>query len=230
MLAKQVLTVVLLPLLAFPAWASPKVVGTVSTSETATVRGTALAPGTTLYAGDRVDVGAKGTALISLRQGARLLIGDNSRVRLVGAGEAVEAEVETGRAALRLAGTANVAGVLGDAIVRPATDAAIANIGLTSATQGFIFAEQGELLVTSEGIGETVRLREGEGLEITLAEAAPATVATEDEDARRRRRRALVWGLFLAGGVTAAALAITLNRDKLSDKEKSDAVSPFRFP
>jgi hypothetical protein len=187
----------------------------------------ALSPGTTVYAGDRVDVGREGAALVALGRGSQVLVGEQSRLLLVERDSRIAAELESGRASLRLAG-GHLAGVIGDAQVRAAGDAAVANLGFASDTKAIIFAERGELLVTAEAIGEMVRLREGEALELTLAE--PAQMQGDVEPDAQRRRRVLVWGLVFGGAAGAAALAIALNRDKLSDKQKRDAVSPFQFP
>lgn len=229
MVARKALAVVLISLLAVPAaWAGPRVVGSVTTSQAATIRGMALSPGTTVYAGDRVVVGREGAALVALGRGSKVLVGEQSRLLLAERDSRIEAELESGRASLRLAG-GHLTGVIGDAQVRAAGDAAVANLGFASDTMAVIFAERGELLVTAEAMGEMVRLREGEALELTLAEPAQMQGDVEP-DAQRRRRRVLIWGLVFGGAAGAAALAIALNRDKLSDKKKRDAVSPFQFP
>ncbi len=66
MLFRQVLAVSLGLLLAFPAGASPNIVGNVSSNQSATVRGTDLTTGSTILSGDTIDVGARGSAQIML--------------------------------------------------------------------------------------------------------------------------------------------------------------------
>lgn len=228
MVARKALAVVLISLLAVPAaWAGPRAAGSVTSSQAATIRGMALAPGTTVFAGDRVDVGREGAVLMALGRGSQVLIGEQSRLLLSARDSRIEAELEAGRASLRLA-DGHLAGVIGDAQVRAAGDAAVANIGFASESKAVIFAERGELLVSAAAMGEMIRLREGEALEMTLGE--PAQMQGNVEPDAQRRRRVLVWGLVFGGAAGAAALAIALNRDKLSDRDKGGAVSPFQFP
>ena len=78
MFARQVLALLLVLLLAFPAWGDPNIVGSVASSQSATVRGTNLTPGSTIFSGDTIEVGAHGSAWITLPGGAQVQVAENS--------------------------------------------------------------------------------------------------------------------------------------------------------
>ncbi len=101
MLFRQVLAVSLGLMLAFPAGASPNIVGNVSSSQSTTVRGTDLTPGSTILSGDTIDVGARGSAQIMLVGGAQLQMLEDSQVRVIRTTDNIQVSVHRGVASFR---------------------------------------------------------------------------------------------------------------------------------
>jgi FecR protein. len=101
--ARQVTAMLLVVLLAAPAWSNPAVVGVASGSEVARVRGAVLTPGTTIFSGDIVEVGARGRTRLTLSSGGHVVVGENSSLQLAQDENRVVFELLRGQAAFRLA-------------------------------------------------------------------------------------------------------------------------------
>ncbi len=185
MFARQALALLLVLLLAFPAWGDPNVVGSVASSEAATVRGTNLTPGSTIFSGDTIEVGAWGSAWITLTGGAQVQVAENSQVRLMKTTASIQLTVDRGGASFRTLEKSPVEARLGDATIRSADGLpAVGLINVRNAQSAVIAAEKGTLVVTTAHDFKTVTLREGEGAEVILAPESDKEVHLEYKSPR----------------------------------------------
>lgn len=245
MMARRGLAALLITLLAIPAAASPSTgsaavaapIGIISQSDYTNVGGAGALPGTTVFSGDTVNVGPRGSAWILLNGGRQVRVSSDSMIRLYGqAGDAklVEMEIFTGAARFRGSETAPVLARLADATVRAkGAQPAVGLISLLSRRSAIISSEKGELLVSTAHDRKSLTLHEGEAVEVTLADAPPPGMP-QGGGALGTTKLAGTQ-VAIIGGVVAAiltTLAIKLANDnkKLTLQEKKDAVSPFKFP
>jgi len=240
MFARQALVFLLVLTLAFPAWAAPTVVGNVASSESATVRGTALTPGSTVFSGDTIDVGPKGIARLALTDGAQVQMAGNSQVRLTKTSDTIQLTIDRGLTAFLTTEKSAIEALLGDATIRPANGtAAIGVINVRSPETAVIAAQKGTPLISTAHDSKTVTLREGQGAEVTLA---PDNAQPTPEEKKKRRGGAAVpagsWsagkviiiGAILAGVATGVGFLLGRNEVDLTQQQKCLVVSPFRCP
>jgi hypothetical protein len=234
MRGRQALVAVLVASLALPAWAGPtsagvgaQTLGTLASGEVASIRNINAVPGTTIFSGDIVDVGAHGNAFIALLGGTQVVLGSESRARLAKAGNLVEVEVLRGRARFRSTEKAQVIGRLGDATLRASNGAAVGIISMVAANKAYIAAEKGELILQAAYSAKNVTLREGEAVEVSLA-PPPATPPPPAAGLTGAQITLIVVA------ITAVALGLglkfALDKDGLTDAQKRNLVSPFTFP
>lgn len=98
MFRKQFLAFVIVLTAAIPAFSKPAVIGSVLSSQGATVRGTSLKAGLTIFSGDTIEVGPGGSALISLPNGGQVQVASDSQVSLIKNADAVEMTINRGQA------------------------------------------------------------------------------------------------------------------------------------
>jgi hypothetical protein len=218
----------LVVLMAFPAWAGASengIVGNVARSESTTLGGGALAPGSTILSGDTIDVNPTGAAWIALVGGSQIQIGEKSQVRLARSKAGVEFMLESGRAMFRSVEQAPVVAHLGDAMIQSAGGPASGLIEVRGRNEVFIAAFKGSLAIRTLHDNASLTLREGEGVTVPMA---------ADPDPQGNRTRAagywstghillLALGIGAAVGVTAGILATR----GTSQSNPCLAVSPF---
>ncbi len=176
MLTKRVLAVILLLLLAFPAWGGPSVVGSVASSQSATVRGTRLAPGSTILSGDAIEVGAQGSAWIALLGGAEVQLGEKSQARLTKTTEKIQLTIDRGLASFRTVEKSEFEALLADATIRSANGRpALGIISVRSPQLAVIAAKRGALLISTAHDLKSLTLEEGQGVDVTLIPGATTT-------------------------------------------------------
>ena len=236
MFSRQLLAVLLALVLAFPAWASPNIVGNVSSSESATVRGTNLTPGSTILSGDAIDVGARGSAQILLVGGAQLRMLEDSQVRVTRTTDVIQVSVQRGVASFRTAENSSVEALLADATIRSADGLpAVGIISVRSPQSAMIAAEKGTLLITTAHDSKSVTLHEGDAAEVTLV---PEKAKDRDKDKGRgavpagatSAARVVLIAIIVGGAITAAALLLGRGGTQLTTLQKCNSVSPFRCP
>jgi hypothetical protein len=234
MLGRQALAVALVGLIACPVWAGPESVGTVARSQEASLRGTSAIPGSTIFDGDMISVGPHGTVSLALAGGSQVQLSANSQARFTRQERAFELQLDRGRVLFRSSAQAQLQGLLGDATFRPATGGpAVGIIAFQDSNTAFLYAEQGDWVLTTEHDGKMLMVPQGEGLEARLEPASAASAAPQ-EPPRARKRRAGGWvtfvvGALLIGGATAAAIAALNGESHLSPLTRSNAISPFQF-
>lgn len=229
MFARRALVLLLILLLACPAWSNPGIVGTAAASRAATVRGNALLPGSTIFSGDTIEVAAKGSASIAVNGGAQVRVGPGSQVRLSREKETALLEIGRGSAAFRVTQSTPFEARLADATIRgTGKEPAVGVVLMRDAKTALIAAEKGELVVSTAYEGKSVTLKEGEGVEVTLAPAPQGgggTAATT-----LAGKWVAILGTVVVGAVLAVALIRSATDNGLTDPQKRNEVSPFRFP
>src|SRR5579883_3234414 len=94
---RQLTAGVLIALIALPAWPqSPQVAGTVLASQSASMRDSAVLPGSTIFSGDTISVGPPGRAQIALPGGGRIEVLGDSTVQLTRKTAAIAFAVQRG--------------------------------------------------------------------------------------------------------------------------------------
>ena len=242
-MCRHALALLLVLLLAFPAWGDPIVVGNVASSQSATVRGTTLAPGSTIFSGDTVEVGTRGSAWITLTGGAQVKVAENSQVRLAKTTDSIQLIIDRGGALFRTAEKSPVEALLGDATIRSADGSpAVGIIIVQDAQSAVIAAQKGMLLINTAHDSKTVTLREGERAEATLV---PQQDTDQDKNKKKKKRggavvlpagssltagKAVLIAAILGGLTTAIALLLSDRETKHTTTDNCNAVSPFRCP
>jgi hypothetical protein len=223
MIIKQLLTIFLAFLMAVPSWASSAAVGTVQGGEAATVHGLSMVPGTTLFDGDTIAVGPRGSALIAFLGGAQLVLAADSEVELLKEADTqpIQVDVSQGLARFRSTEKTPVEALLYDATVRPAKGGdGVGFIRILSPTSALIGSEKGEMLVTTAHDGNSMTIPEGMATTVGLAPEKG-----EGRRFGRRRHGALVilMGALIVGTVAGVATAINLN-----EPHTQPSISPFK--
>ena len=98
MYARKAAVVTLALLLAAVVKAKSVPIGIVSSCKMAAIHGTYLVPGTTIFSGDTIDVGAQGSAWIALQGGGQVQVFENSMVLLTKSPDSIQVTVDRGQA------------------------------------------------------------------------------------------------------------------------------------
>jgi len=222
MLIRRLVACSLVVLLAVPAWSNTKVVGVVSSGHGASVSGGPVAQGTTLFSGDIINVGAKGSALLTLgSDNARVIVRPDSSVQLVREDERVAFELTRGQVAFRL--NAKMAEAwLHDLTIVSVDESSLGVVLWKSPNNVMVGAEAGTLRITSATSGKTVTLRKGEAMEATLSQG----VAPEEQKKKLRRRGVLILSGVIIGLATVVGLVVSANESDLK-QPPGKVVSPF---
>jgi hypothetical protein len=225
MIIKQFLTIFVAFLMAVPSWASSAAVGTVRGGEAATVHGLSMVPGTTLFDGDTITVGPRGSALIAFLGGAQLMLAADSEVDLLKEGDPQPIQVDVSRGLARFRSTEKtpVEALLDDATVRPAKGGdGVGFIRILSPTSALIGSEKGEMLVTTAHDGNSMTIPEG------MATTVRLEPPQKGEGRRYGRRRhgliVILMGALIIGTVAGIATAINVG-----EPHTAPSISPFKF-
>lgn len=229
MVPRQALAGLLTVLLAFPAWSNPSVVGTAAASKGAKVRGSDLVAGSTIFSGDLIETGAQGSVSVAIAGGTQVRIGSESQVKFSKSGEQAELEFGQGRTAFRVTSKNALVAKFADATIRPADEGtSTAFVHMSGKTKGIIAAEKGSWIITTAHDAKSITLKEGEGVEVTLA-PAPQRGSGAGVSALFGKW-ILVLGVITIGIITAIAAVRNSNESGLTNTDKRNEVSPFRFP
>ncbi len=243
MMARRGLAVLLSALLVVPATASPSKapaaaipIGICSYIDSANVGGAGALAGTTVFSGDFVEVGPRGSAWILLNSGMQVRASSASRLQLkesAGATKQVEMEMFAGAARFRTSGASPVVARLADLTARAkGPKPAVGVISLLTPRRAIIGAELGELLVSTAHDRKSVTLREGESVEVTLADPpAPGKPQGGSTGASTLSgTQVAIIGIVIAAVVTGIGIKLAMDNKGLTDQQKQDLVSPFKFP
>jgi ferric-dicitrate binding protein FerR (iron transport regulator) len=225
MYTKKLLALLLGGVIAVPGWGASNPVGTVQNSSSASVRGSALVKGTTLYSGDVISTAQQGNAWVSLPGGAQFYLAANSRaqVRKLADDKSVQLEVGQGVAKFRSTESTPIEVVLADATIRPATGGA-GYIALLTPTTAIIGAEKGAVLITTEHDGNTTMVPEGSAVNVSMASGAPSGSPQGVKSPVASHAWIVIVGAFVAGGLIGGAIGANLNENS----QNPNNVSPFK--
>jgi len=244
MMVRRGLAVLLIALLAVPATASPSTgspvvavpIGTISQSDATNVGGAGALPGTTVFSGDTIEVGPRGSAWILMNGGRHVRVSSDSRIRMVEPAGAnrIEMEIFSGAARFRSGEKAVMVARLADATVRAkGTQPAVGLISVLSRRLAVISSEKGELLVSTAHDRKSLTLREGEAVEVTLADAPapgkPQSGGSTGASSLTGQQVAIL-GSVVAAILIAIGIKLAMDNKNLTNQQKQDAVSPFKFP
>jgi hypothetical protein len=238
MIARQLLASVLAALLAAPAWAATNpVVGTAGPSQAASVRGASLLPGTTLFSGDTVNVGARGGAALTFGLGSMVRLSEETTLRLHKDDNRVAFELVRGRVAFRSSEQLPVEAHLADANIRSANGLAAQGVlAFRTPKLVVVSAEKGSLLISTAHDARSVSLREGESVEMRLEAQDQGQDQRNDSRAAGASAPSLTHGQWLTVAILSSIILLGLGiaaatgELNLSDSQKQILVSPFQFP
>jgi hypothetical protein len=221
---RQSFTILIALLLAVPGWGASSAIGTVQESTEALIRGTSLVPGTTIFSDDRIAVGARGGATITLAGGGQIQLLENTAVQIRRASAAQGLQIAIDRGITRFRGTEQtpIEAVLADATIRTANGPAGGGyVSVVSPTSAVIGAEKGALLVTTEHDGSTITVPEGSAMTVRMA---PEDDSKHTTVKKRRAALIIILGAIIVGGAAAAAIAA----NQSSRSQDKGALSPFK--
>src|ERR1035437_4125934 len=109
---RKVLVGFLMVVIASPVWGGAGVVGSIASSNAATVRDTKLTPGSTVFSVDAISVGVNGATRIAFANGAQAEVLGNSVVRLTKAGNSIQMVVDRGKASFHTSGGKDMEGLV----------------------------------------------------------------------------------------------------------------------
>jgi ferric-dicitrate binding protein FerR (iron transport regulator) len=225
MTSRKAVACLLVQLIAFPALAArPEdvIVGSVASSQAATLQGVALRPGSTILSGDTILVGARGNAAIAIAGGSQVQLAENSQLRVHKPAGRVEFLLERGRVLFRSVAEAPIVGRLADATIQSAGGPVAGLIELRGANTVFIASTKGALEIRTAHDNYALVIREGEGVTVPMA--------ADPDPQSGKRRGAGAWGtghiLLLAGGIAAVVLTTVLLLGRGKETQACTAVSP----
>lgn len=222
MFTRKILALILGGFLAVPGWGASDAIATVQSSSLASVHGSALVKGTTLYNGDVISTAQQGNAWVSLPGGTQFYLAGNSQAQVrKNSDKGVQLELERGIAKFRSSEMSPIEVVLADATIRPASDGA-AYISLLTPTTAIIGAEKGAVLITTEHDGKTTSVPEGSAVNVSMAPSAPPQGVKPAVSSGHGY--VLLIGAFIVGGLVGGAIAANLNEPS----QNPNNVSPFK--
>ncbi len=234
MFMRQLLSILLVAVLTAPGWASlGSVAGTVGTSQAATIRGAGVIPGTTIFSGDQVVVGAKGDASISFGRGSMARLSEETSLRVLKVDNRIALQLERGRVSFRSSEQLPVESRLADASIRSANGLmAVGVVSIRSANSAMIFAEKGTLLVATAHDSRSATVREGESVEVKLGPAPQPYVTPSGAPAGSgiSAKNWVIVATIIGAATLATGLIISANENRLTCPQKINLVSPFNFP
>jgi hypothetical protein len=231
---RKILVGVLSVAIVSPAWGGGEPLGSITSSQNATVRDTKLMTGSTLFNGDVISVGEHGASQIALSGGAQAEILASSLVRIMKADNKIRIAVG-GQASFHTSGATNMELMVADATVRSGDNgASSAVIQSLSNTHAVIAAEKGALVFTTAHDGKSYTLREGEAADLSVAreEQQGGGPAPAGKSAPRgvNNKKAVIWTVvILSAGVAIAAYLLVRREVQLSPTQLGNEISPTKL-
>jgi hypothetical protein len=228
---RQLIASVLVALLASPAWSQSQVAGTVIVSQAATMRNSALLPGSTVFSGESISVSATGSAQIALGGGGRIEVLHDSAVQLNRNAAGIEFVVQRGGVSFSSGPKDAVETTLGDASIRTTDPLAIGLIHVENPDSAVLAAIKGKLAIKTAHDLKTTEVPEGSAVRITLVDA-PAS--QRDQGAEPAGRAAPAIGkialiAFLVGALFLGVfLWIAAHEPTETNQQLATETSPFR--
>ena len=225
MFTRKLVALILAGIVAVPGWGASNPVGTVQSSNSASLRGSALVKGTTLYSGDVISTAQQGNAWVSLPGGAQFYLAANSQaqVRKLADDRGIQLELQQGISKFRSTDLTPIEVVLADATIRPATGGA-GYISLLTPTTAIIGAEKGAILITTEHDGITTTVPEGSAVNVSMASGAPSGSSQGVKSPVASHAWIVIVGAFVVGGVIGGAIGANL----AENSQNPNNVSPFK--
>jgi len=234
MLRRQLLACPLAALLALPVGAMPSgsaaIVGIATNSHQATLQRLDLRAGATVFSGDVLAVGPGGSAVVSLQANSVLRFGSDSSARLLKAeaGSRTAVELRSGLVVYRSIEVAPIEVRVADAVIRGADGASVtAAVAFLTPERAVVGAEKGALTVSTARDGRSVTVREGESVELALADPSPAPQAPAGKGSSLSGAKVAIMGAVVI--VAISVIGLSLRNSGLTRQQQQDLVSPFRL-
>jgi len=236
MALRKILVGVLTLAMVSTAWAAGQPLGSITSSNGATVRDMKLTPGSTLFMGDVISVETHGGARIALASGAQAEVLGGSSVRLAMADRKIQMVVDRGQASFHTSGSPGMSALVADATVRPAdqseTSAVIQSL---SDTHAIVAARKGALLVTTAHDGKVYTIPEGEAADLSAGDApqqggAPSPAGKSAPGVNPNKKKVVIWTVVIVGaGVAVTAYLLARRETGLSTTALGNEVSPAKL-
>jgi hypothetical protein len=210
---------------AVPAFAGSAVVGSVAGSMNATVGGLTLLPNTTLFSGDRLQVG-DGVAVVALGSASRMVFGRDTVASFLRDSNEVTVLLSQGNVSL----VRDVNGMplrmkIGDVSVVPVSG--FKTLGEVATLNGAVVVTAKEGMLRVEGNGQVVNVAKGKTITVVPGANAPQQGGGKDPGAGRvgGGSTALEAGALGAGGLAAILAGVALSRAGTASTNSSSADS-----
>ncbi len=205
---KQAVALLMASLLAVPVWAISTPLGFVDSSKNATLSGTHVAAGATVFDSDGVQVLSGGSLSVSLTGGSRATFAPNTDATFARDGGQVVVNLQRGVALLMTTAKSSVEAVVANVSFRPKVPNRPSTGWLElKGSQVVLYANRGDWLVNIGHDGKSVLLRQGNRLQGSLTTAGQGV----NVDPHKSHKKKLAAFLISAGlGGLAAGLAIGL--------------------
>ncbi len=229
---QQLIGALLISIIASPAWTQSQVVGTVLTSQSATVANVTVSPGSTIFSRESISTDEHGSAQIAVTGGGRIEVLHDSAVQLDVAKAGVRFDVFRGGISFTGGPETGVGTILGDATIRSADPSSVGVLHLESADSAVVAALKGKLAIRTEHDAKLIEIPEGSAARITLVDdpnpqpqggAQPAGKA-----APAIGKIALIVILF-AAAFLAAFLWIAAHEPSETPSQLGGEISPFKL-
>lgn len=219
-----------------PAWGAAEPVGSITSTNAATVRDTKLTAGSTVFNGDVISVSDHGATQIALSSGAQAEILSNSSVRLTKSADTIQITVDRGQASFHTSGNKKISALVADATVRPAgsTETSVIVQSL-SGTHAIVAAEKGSLLVTTARDGKTYTLNEGEAADLSaMADppqgSTPPPAGHSAGGVTALSGHVLIWTVVIVGAAAAVtAYLVSRSENTPSTQQLQNEISPAKL-
>ena len=233
---RQWLAPILVVLLALPGQSETNVVGNIISSQSAALRNAPLRSGSAVFSGDAISVGKEGSAQIAVMGGARIVVEDNSTVRLTKNEAAIDLSVERGTASFTSQQKSVLEAVVGDATIRPLQGPISGIIQIESPTAAIVVAQKGSLQIVMSRTSATTTLQEGQGARITLAPKPTASIPAAGNTAPTAlpagsglsTTKLVVIGVAVLAASATAGILLARHEPSQSQQTLCNEVSPFK--
>jgi hypothetical protein len=226
---QQFLAAVLISLMAWPAWTQNQLVGTVITSQAATMAEVPLATGSTIFSGESVSVSPTGSAQIGLAGGGRVEILRDSAIQLNRSGAGVQFLVLRGGVSFAGGPKDGIETILGDATIHFKDPSSLAVLHLESPDSAVLATMKGKLTIKTAHAPESIDVLEGSAVRITLVEPSEPQGGAQPAGRAAPALKKLALIVFLIG---AAFLGIFLwiasHEPSETPQQLGSEVSPFK--
>jgi len=229
---RQLLTLMLVFVLAFPAFGRSEAIGQTVYSETASVREAPLVSGSTLLSGETVTVGDKGLARIALTGGSQVEVLGGSSVRFARNDSTVQLFLESGSTSFRSDPGSSMEALIADATIRSTSQrGSIGMVSMETPDSALVVATKGSLEIATAHDGRTVEVAEGSAARLSLIPdpdpQGPAAAGRTGRLSGISGRKLAIIALLIGGA--AVTTGLILAHREVENPNAGLEISPFKL-